>query len=292
MRKYNSFTPVPSRQSAPAHSPPPDPRTISQAMEDWSKKKQIHSDEELSDNSEQESDGISFQLKTAAGVLSYKPSEHSNYTDFLRLVFEMMVAFNSTDVDPEFKKVIKKALAAYESGEDFDSDTDDDDDEDIDFVHAALENAKDEAAKYEQGVQYVNSLPKSEKLTLKILQSESESTTPARVEKILSKLTDLPPNVMHKVVRNNEPFSLPFEKASEVYVQLRMLGVILTVKATEDDSKKITTTKKVSAAKKSIKKSTAKSGRAKARTKTTRPTTKPILTGSEKLQTTVGIIKE
>jgi len=76
---------------------------------------------------------------------------------------------------------------------------------------------------------------------------------------------------------------------------LRMLGVILTVKSVDTTTKKVATTKKVSAAKKTVKKATAKSGRGRVAVKKTtskNPTVKPTLTGSEKLRTTVGIIKE
>jgi hypothetical protein len=342
MRKYNSFTPVPSSNTKSLKTSKTSPipirslklsplspalnQSLSEAMEHWNsntKGKNSTSDlleddakimsklgqernNHLSSESEHNSDsnGVKFQLQTEAGILSYKPSDYSNYTDFLRVVIEMMLAFNSSEVDPEFKKIIHKAFEFYETGETFDDDSEDSDDESYsDSINSSLKKAREEAAQYEQGAKYISSLPKSDTLTLKILQAESEFADSSRVEKILSKLTDLPPNLMHAVVRKNEPFSLPFEKAAEIYIQLRMLGVILTVKSVdatvkkskESPSKKTVTTKKASAAKKSVKKATAKSGRGRVVAKKTirnKINIKPTLTGSEKLRTTVGIIQE
>ncbi len=260
------------------------------------------SDATFAEKEEDTYDGVHFALKTNAGTLSYKPSEYSNYTDFLRVIFEMSLTFNSVEVDPEFKKVMKKAFAVYEGTEEFNDEDDDEESDhsesgDIDFVPDALENARNEAEKWEKGVKYVKSLPKSETLTLKILQASSESTNTRTVEKLLMKMTDLPPNIMHAVIHNHQAFSLPFEKASNVYVQLRMLGIPLTVKSDDIETTAITIQK--SAAKRSIKKSasnrsikktsTKKKVSAKKRSANTK--TKPALTGSEKIRAEIGIIE-
>jgi hypothetical protein len=331
IHRYPSYTPI---KATPT-------RSVSEDMEYWSKQKDNASKIEMKTEEEPNrrirqaaenclatdgttvsdpDDGVHFTLKTNAGTLSYKPSEYSNYTDFLRVIFEMSLTFNAVEVDPEFRKVMKKAFAAYEGTEDFDDEDDSDDEydnsepEDIDFVPNALENARNEADKWEKGIKYIGALPKSETLTLKILQSESESTNTRAVEKLLMKMTDLPPNIMHAVVHKNQAFSLPFQKASDVYVQLRMLGIPLTVKSGDVDAVSTTITK--SAAKKSVKKTTTKGGgkkttvkkrtsvkkkpitkkiSAKKRSTRIKPKSqckvKPIPNGSEKLRAAIGIIK-
>lgn len=284
MIKYNKFSPASSSAPAPAH----EVKTKQNILDQWVANKVANSTAEMAH------EGMSFALKTDAGTLSYKPNVNGNYTEFLRVTIEMMLAFNSSEVDPEFKKVLKRAFLAYENGEDF-GDDDDDDDEDLDFVATALSSAQDEAEKYEKGVQYINSLAKSDSLTLKILQSHSENITPSRVEKLIEKLTDLPPNILHSVVHNAMPFTLSFEKASEVYTSLRMLDIPITVKSGDDKS---SSTKKASASKKTTKQilvkksSTTKKASAKKTTKHSNTKTGKTLTGSERLQTTVGIIQE
>jgi hypothetical protein len=320
MRRYQPYTPA-SKSNKP----------ITQSMREWAESREslsaseIEAEEKREEEEERERENtrriiskcltatpdttksasseegsISFTLKTATGTLSYKPTDYSNYTDFLRVVIELSLAFNPGEIDPEFKKCMKRAFEAYENGEDFDEEYDNSDSDEYDFVPAAIENARHEAANYEKSVQYINALPKSETLTLKILQPNSEFTKTRDVEKILSKMTDLPPNVMHEVVHNNQSFTMPFEKASEVYVQLRMLSIPLTLKSGTSEVQASKTTTK-SAAKKSTrsikkttssrsKKTSAKRSSVKSSTSTVVKTLQGVPTGREKLRATVGII--
>lgn len=256
MRRYNTHTPQ---------------RSLSEDSERWKAAGYSSSDE------------TSFSLKTSSGVLNYKSNDTNSYTDFLRVSITMLLAFNASEIDPEFKKVISKALSIYEDGGSFNSEyTDEEDDEDEDFVAYALSNAKTEAAKYEEAAKFASTLPESEEYKVQILSIESGDDS--NIERILAKQTDLPPPVVHDAVNNNKPFVLPAEKAKEVYIQLRMLDVFVNISVVGNSPSKPEQTVKKSAAKTTSRKGSA------TRKSASRSSSTKELTGLEKLPRTEGII--
>jgi hypothetical protein len=246
---------------------PTQQRTVSEDSEGWRPRTHFS-----------DSDETSFNLKTASGVLSYKSNDNNSYTDFLRVSITMLLAFNANEIDPEFKKLMNRALSAYEHGDSLISEYSEDDEE-SDFVAAAFANAQSEAAKMDEATKFASNLPEADEYRLQILSVESEDTS--NIEGILSKRTDFPPPLVHDIVVESKPFVLPAEKAKEVYVQLRMLDVMVNIKVKTEES--TTSTVKKSAAKKVASKkgsATRKSTKAK----------NSDLTGLEKLPRTEGII--
>ena len=178
---------------------------------------------------------ILFRLKTKSGTLSYSPSEDGNYTEFLRVIFDMLLAFNSGEVDPEFNLVMRKAFTAYENGESFDE-SDDTEESETDYVQFAIEKSKNDSIKREEIAKFVSEIPQAEKMTMRILHADEDDLND--IEKVLAKNTDLPPNELHAVLHKRNFFTLPFEKAKDVYVQLRMLDVWLTFKPEDKELQK------------------------------------------------------
>lgn len=246
----------------------PQQRTVSEDSEGW-RPRTTFSD----------SDETSFNLKTASGVLSYKSNDNNSYTDFLRVSITMLLAFNANEIDPEFKKLMNRALSAYEHGDSLISEYSEDDDEEVDFVAAAFANAQSEVAKMDEATKFTSNLPKADEYKLQILSVESEDTS--NIERILSKRTDFPPPLLHDIVSESKPFVLPAEKAKEIYIQLRMLDVMVNIKSKTEEPT-ISTVKKSAAKTVASKKGSA-----------TRKSTKSKngdLTGLEKLPRTEGII--
>jgi len=216
-----------------------------------------------------------FILKTPAGVLSYKADEYSSYNDFIRVIFEMLLAFNGSEIDPLLKKVYQHAMEAYEAGY-FDDDDDDDDDE----IGHSLQNAQSEKVKFEEATKFISNLPKTEKLNLKLLHHELFDKS--NIKRTLSKFPELPSNKIDAIINNNATFTLPFDKATELYVQLRMMGIILTIKPN---------TTKTNTIKKSAAKSTVKQKRASTKTTTKAgKADKKLPTGNETLAKNDGLI--
>jgi hypothetical protein len=211
-----------------------------------------------------EADGTVFSLKTCAGILQYKAGSETSYTDFLRVVFEMTLSFNGSEVDPEFKKVIHRALKAYEYG-DSDASYEDGDEEDEreDFVAAALEIARKESEKCLEADEVTSNLPDAENFKLRILSVESDDTS--NIERIFSKKTDMPPPQVHDIIHNRKEFTLPADKAKDLYVQLRILDVVLSIRPDDEKSlsKQSMTTKKGAAAKTTVASRKTNAARAK-----------------------------
>lgn len=228
-------------------------------------------------------DEIVFMLKTPAGVLSFKPSNTDEYTHFVQVVVEMLLSFNSSNIDPMLKRAIRKALFDFENGDVDENDEDEEefDSDELDFLGSALKVAKDEGIKAEEAQKYVTSLPKTEKLSLKILSTDEDNEK--RVERALNKYADLPPPLLDKVIHAHQSFSLPFEKAAELYIALRIMDVMLTIKSTDDNKKPVT--KQASAAK-------TKADRKGKRPASAIKRAKSLLTGNEKIDKLVGNITD
>jgi hypothetical protein len=223
-----------------------------------------------------------LHLKTESGEIKYKPSDYSNQTDFLRAVIEISLAFNSAKVDPAFRKVIRMALFAYENGDvadEFGGGGFGEGDEDDEYlIEAAIESAQAEAQKMEDASKLTSNLPATDKLRLQILSTEDSNVS--HIDKLLCKHTDLPPTDIEGALKNNTPFIMPSDAAKELYVQLRMLDVVLSIQPVDKALvQKPITTKTGAAAKKATRKSVG-----------TKVLPKNPLTGREKLPLIDGII--
>lgn len=200
---------------------------------------------------------VSFTLRTEAGNLRFEQSEHSSYTDFVRVAVQMLVAFNGEEIDRELKRALERALHTYDHHGSFLNEDDDDDQEERDFLQEhlrqqiELSQAIQQAKNDDEARKYVTNLPPSQNLTLRILAFDDSDQE--QVENYLSKFTDLSPPVIHSVLREGQTFDLPADKAKELYVQLRILDVVLTIK-TPNEMQNHPHTKKGVAAKSSGKK--------------------------------------
>lgn len=200
------------------------------AREDARRMKELEQEKEnrMAALAEVQEGNICFTLKTEAGTLSYSQNESATYTDFVRASIDLLLAFNGSDIDPNFKKVIQHAMEAYANGDadffDFEND-----DEDNDYIERAL---KAQQEQLEEAKKYVATLPQNEFLTLRILSCD---TNDHRIENQFTRHTDFPPNVVHGIIYDHTSFELPFEKATKLYVDLRMLEVILSVKIPQND---------------------------------------------------------
>lgn len=233
--------------------------------------------EVVSDNSDTDN-RVSFELKTQSGKLVYRPTDSQLYTDFLRVIFELMLAFNTDEIDPIFRSGVRKVLKAYE-GNDWGVFEGAEDDDEYDGRHgfSHVEDAIEEAKKLETANFVANNLPEVDTLTIKILSSDESDSD--KISSAIEKETDFPPNQVHKIVNEHKPFNLAFEKAKKLYVSLRMLGVMLTIHPTLQTE--------VAANKKTAKKQAARSYR-----KTKRKKRMPVITGNERLNIDDAIISK
>lgn len=231
---------------------------------------------------------ICFNLKTAVGVLSYKSNDCDNYTNFLRVVIEMLLAFNSSELDPQFIKLLRRALNNYNGMDSLTDDVENDDlYDDTDVESDEIELARQQAFKMDEANKLITNLPKTDTLQLRILSVEDSKSLLFNffhIEKIISKYTDLPPNEIHEILHNHQEFILPYDKATELYIQLRMLDVMLTIKNVNNVEENVPA--KNTAAKKSSKIKQKLNTTIKKDSKTYK------ITGLENLKTTDGIIDD
>lgn len=217
---------------------------IKNAAEDKARQqnKETEVEEEMAavaQNTSQE--GVKFTLRTEAGELSFSQSQDGSYTDFLRVALEMLLAFNGTDIDSDFKRIMQRALLAYENGEDLDVD------EERDFLQDAIQNqiafneAQNQSTKFEEASKYAVKLPASDSYALRILSFDEDDKQ--RLVDMILKHTDLLPNFIQDAIQNGKSFVVPAEKAKELYIQLRMFDVILTIKVPDKSPPKKTTAK-------------------------------------------------
>jgi len=235
-------------------------------------------------------DTMNFTLKTSAGALFYQPND-SNYTDFLRVTIGMLLAFNPNDIDSDFKQTLETALKCYETGDQFaasddenDSDEFEQEQEEEDPVLSKLEQAKKHVLQIEEANKLISRLPDSGNVEIQILSTDESGT---QANKLISKHLGLPDSEIDEIVTNHKPFHLSVDKGKDLYKQLRMSDVILSIKpvyskSTETEEPVENGLKRSSAAKNKNPKSTQKlSGKTKL----------TDTTGKEKLKDTVGVIK-
>lgn len=172
-----------------------------------------------------------FTLKNSDGHLSYKHSDDGNYTNFLCISIQMLLAFNSSEIDPAFRKLINDAIKSYNNGEI--SDLSDDEiieecEKEFDIVRDAIDRAKDQTQKTKEADKFIISLPKTESVKLRILYIPSELED--QVKKILQKTKEFSNENILSFMTKGEQFMLPFEVATELYKKLRILGAVLAIK--------------------------------------------------------------
>lgn len=229
---------------------------------------------------------LSFTLKTSSGTLSYNGQEYANYTDFVRIVIQLLLSFD-LEVDEDFASSIKAAISGYDSDKcesGFDNDF---------VIFKGTNEIEEEKVRSEQARKEANervsSLPSKGNLQLQILSLTNENPSKnwekkGDVASILNHQANLPPDELFDAANSQKPFCLPAAEAKKVYVALRELGVVLSIK----EANQITTKKKMVAKKRS--RLVRKTGQFKKNSK--KPNIAPFreLTGKEKLSIRSGLI--
>ncbi len=176
-----------------------------------------------------------LEMRTSAGIFSFRPTKKLNYTDLLRSAIETMISFNTKEIDPLFYRAINMALE-HSSRTEVSKFNEDDwyppnripapwsprhqtDDEPLPWgLVSGNEEGKAEEA--------VLKLPKKGNYKLVILNCEDNDT--AELVDIIDKAVPL--KEIERFLSSKRAITLPYKKAIELYISLRGKEVILNIK--------------------------------------------------------------
>ncbi len=209
--------------------------------------------EASSDNENDESsDGeLRFKLRTPAGEFNFNlnlSEDEVDYVMLLRTMFGAMISLNPDIERKEFQGKIWEALISLGGEGDEDDrfahgiqndwrqkeDANEEDEDDLAQAMRAEEEARREVQAVEQ---HISTLPDAKEFSLNILHYDDDAFF--KVNNLISKITDFSEAKVAKIM-NRERFSLPADKAKELYVKLRNLGVLLVLGAKQKGKKKTT----------------------------------------------------
>lgn len=177
------------------------------------------------------SEFVEFNLKTMNGVLSYKSPDANNYTMFIRLIIEMLLAFNTKELDRNLIKTLKKALVAYDIGDDpFEFDFNDISGDSDWFKSNAEQEEKQNFIRTEEALKFLETLPDSDSFDLQILHYDLSDAY--LIDRVLSTNTNFTPFEIHKLIHDKKIFSLKSEQAKNIYLELRKIEVYLKIEPT------------------------------------------------------------
>lgn len=206
-----------------------------------------------------------FYLKTSAGCISFKADDKEDYSNFIRNVIEILISFNTSDIDTVLSYNIKKAIELTNNNNTFDDILDDvfDELEEYDNIRS-VENIKEEKEKKRtEAIDYVSNLPSSYDFKITILpdgNNENELIENIIKEKCTSKFSS---NQLKNIIENRTPIILSQNEALDLYIELRINDIFVHILPFNKKDNEIKKNKKI---------------------------TKSIITGKEKIPVNIGII--
>ena len=202
----------------------------------------------------------SFKLETSSGSVSFTPTETSDYTEFMVNLMNMVLAFNSHELEPTFCKIMKTALYAYSNGEEFEEDvelhpdvhrseyeTEFDEKEDLIFLE--LEEISNLSKEIERATKKIKELPKDQDLKFQILSLEEEVMPHVRA--LLASACSKSELEVEPLYLQAEPFVLSYNEGVKLYASLRNHNCYVSIIPDEQASLKPTDIKKMSALRRS-----------------------------------------